>query len=116
VCRARSRVSSRGARIPGSFDAVLPGSYRRAVTLHRHRDIRTPRLLLVVIAAVAVLGAVSPLHGAPPAIALGSPVLWRVQIGFAVAALVWPMVRALVLAWHGKLIGVRDPDDDTSGR
>jgi hypothetical protein len=86
------------------------------VTLHRRRDIRTPRLLLVVIAAVAVLGAASPLHGAPPAIALGSPVLWRVQIGIAVAALVWPMVRALVLAWHGKLIGVRDPDDDRSGR
>jgi hypothetical protein len=105
----------RAARRPdrpraGGEGAVQRAAHRPSVRLHP--DPPTPRPLLLAIAPVAIAGAASPLHGAPPGIALGSAVLWRVEIAVAVTVVVSPAVRALALAGHGKVIGVHDANDD----
>ncbi len=55
---------------------------------------------VLVLAVVAVMTT----HGRPPAVALRSPVLWRVEVAMAVVAMTAPSALALWLGWYGDML------------
>src|SRR4051812_48078954 len=77
-----------------------PVASSRATRAPRSSRIRTPRPVLALVVVLAVAGAALPLHGAPPALA-GSRFAWHVESAVVLALVLWPLARALVLAYRG---------------
>jgi hypothetical protein len=81
------------------------------LALCAHRDIRTPRPLLALVVVGALAGAAVPLHGVPPAPALGLRPLWHAEVALVLLAVFWAVTRALTLGRHGRFFWLRRTDD-----
>lgn len=71
--------------------------------LRANRDLPSPRRLRALVVLGALLIAAAPVSG-QPGVALGSPVLHRVEIFALALALVWLLLRLLWISYHGRLL------------
>ena len=96
-CVARARILTRKGHKDLRAEA-------RAAWTKSHRFFK----VLVAASVLAIMGAAT-VRGAPPAAALESHVLWRLEVGLAILLVAYAFSMLMWLAYHGKWTKVPVP-------